>query len=63
MSDSSWSTHKLKFHIDSDNAYKYVSKVENARDYDDGGLQVIAEPETNIKRKGIDIDELYRLTK
>lgn len=61
--DSEWSTHKLKFHIDSDNAYKYISKVANARDFDDGGLQVIDEPGSNLKRKGIDIDELYKLTK
>lgn len=60
--DEDWKVHRLKFHIDSDNAYKMIDKAQNAGDMDDGGLMVVAAPHPG-KRKGLDIDELYRLSK
>lgn len=61
-----WMTHKLKFHIDSENAYNLdrknqerVNQNEKAN-YDDG-LKV--EGSLYAQNDEIDLDELYELTK
>lgn len=50
-----WASHRLKFHVDSDNAFRLTEAQNN--DGDDGGLMVIdsVPEEYKMKRKGIDI--------
>ena len=56
--------HTLKFHIDSQAAYKLDEKKklvhEGQDDFDDGGLKVEVEP-LQLREEGINVDELYDL--
>lgn len=58
-----WMCHRLKFHIDSENAYNLDRKNQErkgrAEDIDDGGLKV----EYGNDEEEMNLDELYELAK
>ena len=57
---SDWMCHRLKFHIDSENAYNLDRKNQERKgrdDMDDGGLKV--EFERIEEQEELDFEELY----